>query len=68
MAIENEVTEIESRVSYLRVNPKSWSDYDDDRYLLSSEELYTVYEKLGFDLVDPHADRSISGHEMRKYL
>lgn len=64
-ALKKDMLDNHKEISYILVYPKSWSDFSDEEDdLLSNEDLYSVYERLGFELVNLKADRSHPNQEM----
>ena len=68
-ALKKDLLDNHKEVSYILVYPKSWSDFSDEEDdLLTNEDLYSVYESLGFELVNLKADRSHPNQEMHQII
>lgn len=68
-ALKKDLHDNHKEVSYILVYPKSWRDFSDEEDdLLTNEDLYSVYERLGFELVNLKADRNNPNHEMRQMI
>ena len=68
-ALKKDLLDNHKEVSYILVYPKSWSDFSDkEDDLLTNEDLYSVYESLGFEFVNLKADRSHPNQEMHQII
>lgn len=56
------------RYDYIQVFPCPHSDIEEDSQPQTIEELYCIYEKLGFSFLKGNVDRKEYNNEMRIYL